>query len=247
MSGGSDESVVRRWILQSWCHALDPCRTPRRRSVPHPRTRRRDPTCTASATGYPELPLFDTVVQEVHKSINCQGKNEIACMLLWLDWITNMYCGIARGQGEHKCTESWNWLEEHTEEHLDYERGGARPCGVSQPIYDETYILDETCGLIEFDHRDTGLPIFSTCGPSVSFRSVKEIQDYSTFQEKFSYAVVGSASYFGEESWCCRFVYVSLINFVSSSSCVTSSVAGLSPDVSGNGHRTDTHAHTDSC
>ena len=59
--------------------------------------------------------------------------------------------------------------------------------------------LDETCGLIEFDHKNTGLPIFSTCAPSISFRNVKEIQDYSTFQEKFSYAVVGSANYFGQE------------------------------------------------
>lgn len=52
-------------------------------------------------------------------------------------------------------------------------------------------------GRIEFDHGATGLLSINTCAPSITFTKVKELQQFDHFQDKFSFALIGSKDFFG--------------------------------------------------
>jgi hypothetical protein len=47
-------------------------------------------------------------------------------------------------------------------------------------------------GLIKFDHDSLDLPRINTCAPSITFSRIKQIKNYSEFQEAVLNVVVGA-------------------------------------------------------
>lgn len=57
--------------------------------------------------------------------------------------------------------------------------------------------LNIESGLVIFDHASERMPVINTCAPSITISNTTRMQDYTTFEDNFVHAIMGSMDFFG--------------------------------------------------